>query len=83
MVTVPATLGDPATLYDVVTRDGALWFTSTGANALIRYTPTTGQFSFYQLAAPSSVPFGLALAPDGALWFTADGAPNYIGAVRP
>ena len=34
MVTVPATLGNPATLYDVVRRGDALWFTSTGANAL-------------------------------------------------
>jgi virginiamycin B lyase len=83
MVTVPATLGNPATLYDVVAHDGALWFTSTGANALVRYTVSTRQFTFYQLAQPSSVPFGLALAPDGALWFTADGAPNYIGVVHP
>ena len=83
LVKVPHTLGDPATLYDVVTRGDALWFTSTGANALVRYTPTSGQFQFYKLATPASVPFGLAVAPDGALWFTADGAPNYIGVVRP
>jgi virginiamycin B lyase len=83
VVTVPSTLGNPATLYDVVAHDGALWFTSTGANALVRYTPSTQKFTFYQLATPSSVPFGLAVAPDGALWFTADGAPNYIGMVRP
>ena len=83
VVNVPHTLGDPATLYDVVTRGDALWFTSTGANALVRYTPTSGQFQFYQLATPSSVPFGLAVGGDGALWFTADGTPNYIGVVRP
>jgi virginiamycin B lyase len=83
IVKVPHTLGDPATLYDVVTRGDALWFTSTGANALLRYTPTSGQFQFYKLATPASVPFGLAVAPDGALGFTADGAPNYIGVVRP
>jgi virginiamycin B lyase len=83
MVSAPHTLGDPATLYDVVTRGDALWFTSTGANALMRYTPASGQFQFYQLATPSSVPFGLAVGGDGALWFTADGAPNYIGVVRP
>lgn len=83
MVTVPATLGNPATLYDVVRRGNALWFTSTGANALVRYVPATQQFTFYQLATPGSVPFGLALAGDGALWFTADGSPNYVGVVRP
>lgn len=82
-LTVPATLGNPATLYDVVARDDALWFTSTGANALIRYTPATRQFTFYALASPSSVPFGLALAQNGGLWFTADGSPNYIGVVNP
>jgi virginiamycin B lyase len=82
-ITVPATLGNPATLYDVASHDGALWFTSTGANALVRYVPATQKFTFYQLVTPSSVPFGLAVAPDGALWFTADGAPNYIGQVRP
>ncbi len=83
MLTVPSTLGDPATLYDVVVRNDALWFTSTGANALVRYSLITQQFTFYQLAQPSSVPFGLALAPDGSLWFTADGTPNYIGVVHP
>ncbi len=82
-VTAPATLGNPATLYSVVTRADALWFTSTGANALVRYIPGSRQFTFYQLATPGSVPFGLAVAPDGALWFTADGAPNYIGRVTP
>lgn len=83
MVTVPATLGHPATLYDVVRRGADLWFTSTGANALIRYTPASRQFTFYQLATPQSVPFGLALAADGALWYTGDGSPNTIGVVRP
>ncbi len=82
-VTVPATAGAPATLYSLVMRDNALWLTSTGANALVRYIPATNQFSFYSLKQPQSVPFGLALAPDGALWFTADGAPNYVGVIRP
>ena len=80
---VPVTLGDPATLYSVATRGHALWFTSTGANALVRYIPGSQQFTFYQLAIASSVPFGLALAPDGALWFSADGTPNYLGRVTP
>ena len=82
-ITVPNTAGAPATLYSLVTRDNALWLTSTGANALVRYVPASGQFSFYTLKQPQSVPYGLALAPDGALWFTADGAPNYVGVVRP
>lgn len=83
MLTVPATLGNPATLYSVVTRGADLWFTSTGANALVRYTPAMKQFSFYQLATPTSTPFGLTAGPDRGLWFTADGTPNYIGYVRP
>ncbi|HEX8996669.1 MAG TPA: hypothetical protein VF812_11615 [Ktedonobacterales bacterium] len=80
---VPATLGNPATLYAIVARDDALWLTSTGANALVRYTPSTLQFTFFKLSTPSSVPFGLALGRDGALWFTADGTPNYIGVAHP
>ncbi|HEX8732389.1 MAG TPA: hypothetical protein VF725_10065 [Ktedonobacterales bacterium] len=83
MVTVPATLGNPATLYEVERRGDALWFTSTGANALVRYTPTSREFVFYLLATPQSVPFGLAVASDGALWYTGDGSPNTIGVVRP
>lgn len=83
VLTVPSTLGNPATLYSVVTRGADLWFTSTGANALVRYTPATQQFAFYQLATPASTPFGLTAGPDRGLWFTADGAPNYIGYLRP
>lgn len=82
-ITVPNTAGPPATLYSLVTRDNALWLTSTGANALVRYIPATDQFSFFTLKQPQSVHFGLALAPDGALWFTADGVPNYIASIQP
>ena len=81
-MSVPHTAGAPATLYTPLTRNDAIWLTSTGANALVRYIPATQQFSFYTLKQPQSVPYGLALAPDGALWFTADGVPNYVGRVR-
>jgi virginiamycin B lyase len=86
---VPATLGKPSSLYGVtVTPDGAVWFASAGANALVRYTPTTGAYTFFQLSAPNSVPYGLALDASNSsggsvhLWFTADGQPNYVGVMN-
>jgi virginiamycin B lyase len=82
-IPVPATVGPPATLYSLVTRDNALWLTSTGSNALVRYIPATNEFSFFTLKQPQSVPFGLAIAPDGAIWLTADGVPNYVASIHP
>ncbi len=85
-LTVPTTLGNPGGLYSVaITPDGAVWFASAGANALVRYLPTTGAYTFYQLSAANSVPYGLALDATGGglrLWFTADGQPNYVGVMN-
>ncbi|HUY76007.1 MAG TPA: hypothetical protein VMV29_04510 [Ktedonobacterales bacterium] len=83
---VPTTLGDPGGLYGVtVAPDGSVWFASAGANALVRYIPTTGAYTFFQLSIPNSVPYGVALdtSSDGVhLWFTADGQPNYVGVMN-
>ncbi|HLY31153.1 MAG TPA: hypothetical protein VKQ36_08985 [Ktedonobacterales bacterium] len=83
---VPTTLGNPSGLYGVaVTPDGSVWFASAGANALVRYTPTTGAWAFYQVTRANSIPYGLALETSGGhntLWFTADGVPNYVGAMN-
>jgi len=64
---------------------GALWVTSTGANALLRYQPATRAYTYYPLPLPASVPYGIALDQTGALWFTADGGPGrtYIGSLTP
>ena len=72
-----------ALVFDAAT--GALWMTSTGANALLRYQPATRTYSYYPLPISRSVPFGVTLAPSGALWFTADGGPSvtYIGSLTP
>ncbi len=68
---------DPAT--------GALWMTSTSANALLRYQPATRTYTYYPLAIPASIPYGVALDQTGAIWFTADGGPGvtYVGSLSP
>lgn len=78
---VPATVGDPIGLYQiVVTTSGAIWFNSVGANALVRFVPSSGAFTFFQLSVLQSIPYGLTLDASGHLWFSATGAPqNYIG----
>jgi virginiamycin B lyase len=64
---------------------GALWMTSTGANALLRYMPTTRTYTYYPLPIPQSIPFGVTRDSQGKLWFTADGGPGvtYIGSLKP
>lgn len=66
-------------------RTGALWTTSTSANALIKYVPESGSYTYYPLPKPNSIPFGVTLDARGVLYFTADGGPNatYIGALTP
>jgi virginiamycin B lyase len=77
---VPTTLGNPEDLHSIVVANGDVWFTSSGANALVRYSPDDGTYTFFQLPVPGSVPFGLALASADTLWFTAGGNPaNYVG----
>ncbi len=82
---VPTTLGTVSGLYAItVTPNGAVWFASASLNALIRYIPQTGAFTFYTLALPASVPYGLSQDSTGNLWFTASRAPyNYVGELRP
>ena len=77
---VPTALGNPEDIHSIVVANGDIWFTSSGANALVRYSPDDGTYTFFQLPVPGSVPFGLALASTDTLWFTAGGNPvNYIG----
>ena len=82
---VPTLFGKPAALYGlVVTHDGNVWFVNNGADVLGRYAPGKVAYTFFQLALPSSGPFGLTLDAAGKLWFTADGpSANYVGAVTP
>jgi streptogramin lyase len=82
---VPQVLGDPESLYAVtVAPNGDAWFDSAGANAIVRFSPQTGAFTFYKLPIPSSVPYGIALDATGKAWFAADDADgNYIGAITP
>ena len=63
----------------------ALWITSTSANALIKFDPESGSYTYYPLPKPTSIPFGVTLDARGVLYFTADGGPNatYIGALTP
>lgn len=82
---VPAVAGAPQGLYQVVAApDGAVWFACAGANALVRYRPETGVYTFYTFNLPQSTPYGLTLDASGNLWFTADAASgNYVGRVTP
>lgn len=83
-MTVPASLGNNLGLYAVVAAgNGDVWFACSGSNALVRYVPPSGHFTFYTLAAPTSVPYGLALDGSGRLWFTAAASPqNYVGVMH-
>ncbi len=83
-MSVPNTTGDPKGLYAIVAAPGGdVWFGSAGSNALVRYTPVSHTFTFYTLAIPQSVPFGLALDSQRALWFTTGAAAaNYVGALH-
>ena len=81
-LTVPGTLGNPEDLHSVVvTPDGNVWFTSSGTNSLVRYSPKNATFTFFQIPLPYSGLFGLAADAAGRLWFTAGGGQqaNYIG----
>jgi virginiamycin B lyase len=80
-ISVPAISGHPAALYGlVVTPGGEIWFANSGANALMRYSPATATYTFYQLSTSYGGLYGLALDSSGQLWFTIDGtAANYIG----
>ena len=85
-LSVPRILGDPEDLHSiVVARNGNVWFTSSGANALVRYSPETTNFTFFRLPLPNSGLFGLALDAAGRLWFTSGGGQqaNYVGVMSP
>ena len=63
--------------------NGAVWFASASVNALTRSIPQTSVFTFYTLAVPSSVPYGLSQDCNGDVWFTASRTPyNYAGELR-
>jgi hypothetical protein len=82
-IPIPAFSGHPAALYGLVsTPGGDIWCANSGANALVRYSPATATFTFYQLSTSYGGLYGLALASTGQLWFTIDGtAANYIGEI--
>jgi virginiamycin B lyase len=82
---VPSVLGDPQTLYAVTAdANGDAWLCSAGANALVRFAPREGAFTFYKLPKARSIPYGVALAPSGTVYYAADDpSGNYIGALTP
>jgi streptogramin lyase len=53
----------------VLARDGTIWFTDEGANAIVKVTPN-GSFTPYVLPNRNSQPWDIANGPDGGLWFT-------------
>ncbi len=82
---IPTLLGDPSILYGLATTtDGSVWFASAGANAVVRYQAEQDLYTFYQLPASQSIPFGLALGPAGQIWISGDGAANnYVARITP
>lgn len=85
---IPPAPNGEARVVNALVRDpqtGALWLTSLGANALIRYLPESRTYTYYPLTIPKSIPYGVALDPAGALWFTADGGASatYVGVLMP
>jgi streptogramin lyase len=82
---VPHAAGDPSILYSLVTTgDGSVWFASAGANAVVHYQAKDDLFTFYQLPASQSVPFGMALGRTGSIWISGDGAAdNYVARLTP
>jgi virginiamycin B lyase len=80
-ISVPVTSAGRADgMYGIqVTGNGDVWFSSTAASALIRYSPRSRSFTFYQLRIPRSTPFGITFDRQGNLWFTASTNPNYVG----
>jgi streptogramin lyase len=80
-IPIPAFAGHPAALYGlVITPGGDIWFANSGANALVRYSPATATYTFYQLSTSYGGLYGVTLDASGRLWFTIDGnAANYIG----
>ena len=82
---VPAISGHTAALYGIVVAPGGdVWLAANGINALVRYAPGAGTFTFFQLSLSDAGLYGLTLAPGGTLWFTASGpSTNYAGEMTP
>lgn len=57
--------------YDIAVRNGIVWFTLRGANALGRMDAATRELTLFELPAPNSRPTGLDIAPSGELWIVA------------
>src|SRR5579872_322451 len=60
-------------------RDGALWFTDAGNNAIARLS-STGQISEYKVPTPNSGLQSITLAADGGMWFT-ESSGNKVGRI--
>jgi streptogramin lyase len=52
-IPVPAISGHPAALYGLfIAPGGDIWFSNSGANALVRYSPANATYTFYLLRRP-------------------------------
>jgi virginiamycin B lyase len=60
--------------------DGNFWFTDFNRNAIGKFDPSSGTFTFYAIPTPNAVPSGITVGPDGALWF-AEFQGNQIGRI--
>lgn len=84
-LSVPTVSGNTASLYRiVVTSKGEVWFVNNGDNALVRYSPASATYTFFQISTSSGGLYGLTLDQAGTLWFTMSGTPaNAVGEMTP
>jgi virginiamycin B lyase len=82
---MPSLAGRPSALYEMaITHNGDIWFANNGTNTLVRYSPNTARYTFFQLPASSSGLYGLVRDASGTLWFTLDNSSvNAVGKMTP
>jgi virginiamycin B lyase len=60
--------------------DGAMWFTLEGSSQIGRADIATRAVTYYEIPAPSALPWDITAGPDGAMWFTELGG-RHIGRI--
>ncbi len=65
-----------------VAADGVVWLTRLELNQIGSYSPTTGQFTFYDIPSPNTGPHSVAVDQLGDVWFTEING-NKIGVFHP
>ena len=67
---IPTKLGTTTWGIVVDNSRGLVWFTEQATNSIWSFNMATHKFTRYELQAPNSFPFGIALDSQGDVWFT-------------